>query len=119
MNKALIAIAGAGLMASACASDPYYGGGGINTNSQAVRQGAAGAALGGIAGAIIGNNTGSGNAARGAAIGAALGGAAGAIRGSSQDRNNQQRYRDNQGRYYYCYDNRQVECYWENGQRRY
>ena len=29
------------------------------------------------------------------------------------------RYRDSQGRYYYCYDNRQDECYWENGQRRY
>ena len=28
-------------------------------------------------------------------------------------------YRDSQGRYYYCYDNRQDECYWENGQRRY
>jgi hypothetical protein len=71
MNKAIIAIAGAGLLVTACASDPYYGG------------------------------------------------AAGAIRGSNQDRNNQQRYRDNQGRYYYCYDNRQTECYWENGQRRY
>ena len=46
-------------------------------------------------------------------------GTAGAIRGSNQDRNNQQRYRDNQGRYYYCYDGRQDECYWENGQRRY
>ena len=56
---------------------------------------------------------------RGALIGAAVGGAAGAIRGSNQDRNNQQRYRDSQGRYYYCYDNRQSECYWENGQRRY
>ena len=118
MNKAFIALAGAGLLVSACASDPYYGGG-INTNSQAVRQGATGAALGAVAGAIIGNNTGSGSAGTGAAIGAVLGGAAGAMRGSAQDRNNQQRYRDNQGRYYYCYDNRQNECYWENGQRRY
>lgn len=116
MNKAFIALAGAGLLVSACASDPYYGGG---SNNQAVRQGATGAAIGAVAGAIIGNNTGSGNAASGAAIGAVLGGAAGAIRGSAQDRNNQQRYRDNQGRYYYCYDNRQSECYWENGQRRY
>jgi hypothetical protein len=48
-----------------------------------------------------------------------VGGAAGAIRGSQQDRANQQRYRDSQGRYYYCYDGRQSECYWENGQRRY
>ena len=46
-------------------------------------------------------------------------GTAGAIRGSSQDRANQQRYRDSGGRYYYCYDNRQSECYWDNGQRRY
>jgi hypothetical protein len=94
MNKAILAIAGAGLLVTACASDPYYGGGA--GSSQAVRQGAVGAGLGALAG-----------------------GAAGAIRGSSQDRNNQQRYRDNQGRYYYCYDNRQSECYWENGQRRY
>jgi uncharacterized protein YcfJ len=117
MKKALIAVASIGLLSTAaCASDPYgYG----NTNNEAVRQGALGAAIGAAAGAVIGNNTGSGNAGRGAAIGAVVGGAAGAIRGSNQDRNNQQRYRDNQGRYYYCYDNRQTECYWENGQRRY
>jgi Predicted outer membrane lipoprotein len=113
MKKAIIAIGAAGLMASACASDPYYG------TNETVRQGAAGAAIGAVAGAIIGNNTGSGNAATGAAIGAVVGGAAGAIRGSQQDRANQQRYRDSQGRYYYCYDGRQDECYWENGQRRY
>ena len=46
-------------------------------------------------------------------------GVAGAVRGSQQDRANQQRYRDSQNRYYYCYDGRQDECYWENGQRRY
>ena len=57
--------------------------------------------------------------ARGLLQGAVVGGAAGAIRGSQQDRANQQRYRDSQGRYYYCYDGRQSECYWENGQRRY
>jgi hypothetical protein len=90
MKKAIIAIGAAGLMATACASDPY-----------------------------IGNNVGSGNAGTGAAIGAVVGGAAGAIRGSQQDRANQQRYRDSRGNYYYCYDNRQDECYWENGQRRY
>src|SRR5690606_28432684 len=117
MNKAIIAIAGAGLLVTACASAPPYGGG-AGTDSTG-RQGAVGAGLGAVAGAIIGNNVGSGNAATGAAIGALAGGAAGAIRGSNQDRNNQQRYRDNQGRYYYCYDNRQTECYWENGQRRY
>lgn len=113
MKKAIIAIGAAGLMATACASDPYG-----NTN-QTVRQGAIGAGIGAVAGAIIGNNVGSGNAGTGALIGAAVGGTAGAIRGSNQDRNNQQRYRDNRGSYYYCYDNRQDECYWENGQRRY
>lgn len=113
MKKAIIAIAGAGLLVTACASDPYGG------TNETVRQGAIGAGLGAVAGAIIGNNSGSGNAATGALIGAAAGGAIGAIRGSQQDRANQQRYRDGQGRYYYCYDNRQDECYWENGQRRY
>ena len=112
MNKAIIAIGAAGLLASACASDPY------GAPNQTVRQGAIGAGLGAVAGAIIGNNVGSGNAATGALIGAAAGGAIGAIRGSNQDRNNQQRYRDNSGNYYYCYDGRQNECYWENGQRR-
>ena len=115
MNKAIIAIAGAGLLASACASDPY----GNSGPNETVRQGAIGAGIGAVAGAIIGNNVGDGNAGRGAAIGAVIGGAAGAIRGSNQDRANQQRYRNSQGQYYYCYDNRQDECYWENGQRRY
>ena len=112
MNKAIIAIGAAGLLASACASDPY------GAPNQTVRQCAIGAGLGAVAGAIIGNNVGGGNAATGALIGAAAGGAVGAIRGSQQDRNNQQRYRDNSGNYYYCYDGRQNECYWENGQRR-
>jgi phage tail tape-measure protein len=115
MKKAILAIGAAGLMATACASDPYYGNSGSN---QAVRQGAVGAGLGAVAGAIIGNNVGSGNAATGALIGGLAGGAVGAIRGSNQDRANQQRYRDNGGNYYYCYDGRQNECYWENGQRR-
>ena len=115
MKKTIIAIGVAGLLASACASDPYGNGG----SNETVRQGAIGAGLGAVAGAIIGNNVGDGNAGRGAAIGADIGGAAGAIRGSNQDRNNQQRYRDNSGNYYYCYDNRETECYWENGQRRY
>lgn len=114
MKKAMIAIAASGLLAGACASDGY--GSGMN---ETTRQGAIGAGLGAVAGAIIGNNVGGGSAGTGAAIGAVVGGAAGAIRGSQQDRNNQQRYRDSQNRYYYCYDGRQDECYWENGQRRY
>lgn len=112
MKTAIIAIASAGLLASACASDPYI------TDSEATRQGAIGAGLGAVAGAVIGNNVGSGSAGTGAAIGAIAGGAIGAIRGSQQDRANQQRYRDSQGRYYYCYDGRQDECYWEDGRRR-
>ncbi len=116
MKKAILAIGVAGLLASACATDPYGNSTGPN---QAVRQGAIGAGIGAVAGAIIGNNVGSGNAGTGAAIGAVVGGAAGAIRGSSQDRANQRRYTDSAGRYYYCYDGRQTECYWENGQRRY
>ena len=120
MKKALIAISALGLMASACATDPYGNSSyGSNGSNQTVRQGPIGAGLGAVAGAIIGNNVGGGNAATGALIGGALGGTVGAIRGSNQDRNNQQRYRDSQGRYYYCYDNRQDECYWDNGQRRY
>ena len=115
MKKAIIALSAIGLMSTAaCASDPY-GNGGTN---QTVRQGAIGAGIGAVAGAIIGNNVGGGNAATGALIGAGIGGAAGAIRGSREDRNNQQRYRDSQGRYYYCYDNRYDECYWEDGRRR-
>jgi len=113
MNKAIIAIGAAGLLASACATDPY----GNSTSNETLRQGAIGAGIGAVAGAIIGNNVGSGNAGTGAAIGAAIGGTAGAIRGSQRDRDNQQRY-GNSGNYYYCYNNRQDECYWENGQRR-
>lgn len=116
MNKAILSIIGAGLVASGCATDSY---GNTSGPNETVRQGAIGAGLGAIAGAIIGNNIGDGNARNGAAIGAAVGGIAGAVRGSQQDRANQQRFRDNQNRYYYCYDGRQDECYWENGQRRY
>ncbi len=111
MKKFLIAVAGAGLLVSACASDPYgYGGGGMN---EATRQGAIGAAIGAAAGQLLGGDT------EATLAGAAVGGAIGAVRGSGQDRINQQRYRDNRGRYYYCYDNRQTECYWEDGSRRY
>lgn len=113
MKRAIFAIAAAGLLSTACASDPYgYGG-----TNEAVRQGAAGAAIGAVAGAIIGNNVGDGSAGTGAAIGAAVGGAAGAIRGSAQDRANQRRNYDQQrGAYYYCYP--EGDCYWEDGTRR-
>jgi membrane associated rhomboid family serine protease len=109
MNKIIVAVAGAAILAGACTST-----GNIERNA------AGGAALGALAGAVIGNNVGDGNAGRGAAIGAVLGGAAGAIRGSQQDR--QQRNLSRQwdaraGQYYYCYP--EGDCYWENGQRRY
>jgi len=107
MQKALIAIAGAGLLTAACASDPY----GYGTN-ETVRQGAIGAGVGAVAGAIIGNNVGDGNAGRGAAIGAVVGGAAGAIRGSQQDRANQ-RYDSARG--IYCYP--EGDCYYPDGRR--
>jgi uncharacterized membrane protein len=111
MKIAIIALAGAGLMVTACASDPYGSGYGQN---QAVRQGASGAAIGAAAGQVLGGDT------EATLAGAAIGGAIGAIRGSSQDRGNQQRYYDNARRsYYYCYDGRQTECYWEDGSRRY
>lgn len=104
MKKALIAIAAVGLMASACASD--------GSNSEAVRQGTAGALIGAAAGAIIGNNVGDGNAGRGAAIGAVVGGVAGAVRGSEQDRRNQ---RYDQARGIYCYP--EGDCYYPDGRR--
>ena len=116
MKKAILALcAVGGLTLSACASDPYgndyYGRGG---SSEAVRQGAIGAAIGAAAGQLLGGDT------EATLAGAAIGGAIGAIRGSSQDRNNQQRYWDDRyDRYYYCYDNRREECYWEDGSRYY
>ena len=70
----LAALAGAGLLASAC-----------TTSGNVERNAAGGAALGALAGAVIGNNVGSGDAGTGAAIGAALGGGAGAVRGCRQD----------------------------------
>lgn len=105
MKKALIAIAGAGLLTAACASDPYG-------SNETLRQGAIGAGIGAVAGAVIGNNVGDGNAGRGAAIGAVVGGAAGAIRGSQQDRANQ-RYDSARG--IYCYP--EGDCYYPDGRR--
>ena len=55
------------LVFASCAAGP-------NTQAGALT----GAALGGVAGAIIGNNVGDGDAGTGALIGAAVGGAAGA-----------------------------------------
>ena len=58
MLRPLIALAGAGLLASACTTT-----GNVEANA------AGGAALGALAGAVIGYNVGSGDAGTGAAIG--------------------------------------------------
>lgn len=114
MKKTMIAVAGAGLLAAACTST-----GAVERNA------AAGAALGGLAGAVVGNNVGAGDAGTGAAIGAALGGAAGAVRGYGQDQrqgaapvNRRQYYDQRTGRYYF-YDPATGRYYYENGEPRY
>lgn len=112
--KPLIAIAGAGLLAAAC-----------TTTGNVERNAGVGAALGGLAGAVIGNNVGGGDAGTGAAIGAALGGGAGALRGCRQDggcgaqpsTNHRQYYDENAGRYYY-YDSQSGRYFWEDGSPR-
>lgn len=63
------------LLFASCAAGP-------NTQRGALT----GAAVGGVAGAVIGNNVGDGNAGRGALIGAALGGATGAAVGNQKDK---------------------------------
>jgi hypothetical protein len=114
MLKSLIALAGAGVLLSACANDPH------TTNTTL-----GGAALGAVAGAVIGNNTGSGNAATGALIGGALGAAAGAVKGcndqggcGAQTPSRRQYYDERAGRYYY-YDSATGRYYWEDGSPRY
>jgi hypothetical protein len=114
MLKPLIALAGAGLLVSACASDPH------TTNTTL-----GGAALGAVAGAVIGNNVGSGNAATGALIGAGVGAAAGAAKGCNDQGgcgnaapSRRQYYDERAGRYYY-YDSGTGRYYWEDGSPRY
>ncbi len=74
MRKMLIVLAGA-LALTGCANNPHM-------SSGQTSDAEGGALLGGIAGAVIGNQTGSPLA--GAAIGAGLGGLAGAAVGSQQ-----------------------------------
>jgi len=113
MRRILVAMAGVGLMASAC-----------TTTGHTERTALGGAALGALAGAIIGNNVGSGSAGTGAAIGAAVGGTVGAIKGCRDeggcgaDTNRRQYYDERAGRYYY-YDSATGRYYWENGTPRY
>ncbi len=97
------------------------------TTGNMERNAVVGAGLGGLAGAIIGNNVGSGDAGTGAAIGAIIGGAGGAYSGYMQDQRTGQWYpRQSQStlywdrnyqRYYYT-DPRTGCTYWQNGQRR-
>lgn len=107
-----IAVAGAGLLASACTSS------GITE-----RNAVGGAALGAVAGAVIGNNVGDGDAGTGAAVGAVLGGAAGAVKGCSEDpacrgTSNHRQYYDEAARRYYYYDAGTGRYYWEDGRPR-
>lgn len=66
--------ASAALLFASCAAGP-------NTQRGALT----GAAVGGVGGAILGNNLGDGNAVRGAAIGAGVGALGGAAIGNQQD----------------------------------
>ena len=113
MKKTMIAVAGCGLLAAAC-----------STTGHTERNAAGGAALGALAGAVIGNNVGAGDAGTGAAIGAVLGGGVGAARGCQQDGgcgattpNRRQYYDERAGRYYY-YDPATGRYFWENGSPR-
>jgi hypothetical protein len=109
-----IAMAGAGILASACTST-----GNVERNA------AGGAALGALAGAVIGNNVGGGSAGTGAAIGAVVGGSAGAYKGCREDGgcgaeapNRRQYFDERAGRYYFI-DPATKRTYWEDGSPRY
>ncbi len=94
----------------------------------ATTQGAlAGGAMGAAAGAIIGNNTGSGDARTGAIIGGAIGAAGGAYAGCRSqgscvwDQNNSHHsrlYTDRQTGSEYYIDDRDGCSYWRNGTAR-
>ncbi|MDE2486081.1 MAG: hypothetical protein KGO51_01670 [Alphaproteobacteria bacterium] len=111
MLKAFIGLAGAAALLAACANDPH-------TQNTAL----GGAALGAIAGGVIGNNLSHGSTLGGAAIGAAIGGAAGAYKGCRDEGgcgaqaapNRRQYYDERAGRYYY-YDPSTGRYYWEDG----
>lgn len=93
------------------------------TTGNMERGAAVGAGVGGVTGAIIGNNTGDGDARTGAVIGALIGGVGGAYVGYVRDQQGHtyrteiyydQRY----GRYFYV-DPHTGRTYWRNGQLRY
>lgn len=94
----------------------------------ATTQGAVtGGALGAAAGAIIGNNTGSGDAETGAIIGGAIGTAGGAYAGcrsqggcqwNQNNTNHSRLYYDERARREYYVDQRDGCTYWRNGEYR-
>ena len=100
-----------------------------HSKGRSFRAGTWGAILGGAAGAIIGNNVGSGDAETGAAIGAVVGGASGAYAGREADkRNNSSQYQtgpngerliyDTRSNRYYYVDGQSGRTYWANGEYR-
>jgi phage tail tape-measure protein len=113
MLKPIIALAGAGALLCACADDPH-------TTNTAL----GGAALGGIAGAIIGNNVGAHNPATGALIGAVAGGALGVAKGCADQGGcgakaaGHRQYYDERAQRYYYYDSATGRYYWEDGSPR-
>ena len=113
MFKPLIALVGAGVLATAC-----------TTTGNTERNAVGGAALGALAGAAIGAVSGDVGVGRGAAIGAAVGGVGGAIKGCREDgscgansTSKRQYYDERAGRYYY-YDSATGRYYWEDGRPR-
>jgi hypothetical protein len=113
MLKPLIALAGAGALLCACADNPHA------TNTTL-----GGAALGGVAGAVIGNNLTHGSTLGGAAIGAVVGGALGAAKGCSDTGGcgarapDHRQYYDEKAQRYYYYDSATGRYYWEDGSPR-
>ena len=110
MLKPIIAIVGAGLLASACTSSGHT-----------ERSALGGAALGALGGAAIGEISGDVGVGTGAAVGAAVGGTVGAVKGCRDEGgcgkdtpNRRQYYDERAGRYYY-YDSGSGRYYWENG----
>jgi hypothetical protein len=108
--RPLIALAGAAALLCACADDPH-------TTNTAL----GGAALGAVAGAVIGNNVGAHDAAGGALIGAAAGGLLGVANGCADQGgcgaahgNHKQYYDEQAGRYYY-FDSATGRYFWEDG----
>jgi len=113
MPRPWIAFAGAGMLLTACASDPHT-----------AKTALGGAAIGAVAGAAIGNNVGDGDAATGALIGAGVGAAAGAAKGCSDQGGcgsivqGRRQYYDERLRRYYYYESATGRYYWEDGSPR-